>query len=120
MRRKERENQREEDLYLLASLNTLFSFHTDNNPQVRRNLQSTIEKHSLSINLEFLFASDATQQALDRVEEEVNSLVEEDFRLKLCKNWSLGFDLDSYTIDLEEIGGRERCIQEEEQRGRER
>ncbi|GMQ03871.1 hypothetical protein CsSME_00049504 [Camellia sinensis var. sinensis] len=61
---------------LLASLNTLSSFYTDNNPQVRRNLRSTIEKRSLSINLEFLLASDAAQQALDRVEEEVNSLAE--------------------------------------------
>ncbi|KAL7187876.1 hypothetical protein ACSBR1_037848 [Camellia fascicularis] len=61
---------------LLALLNTLSSFYTDNNPQVRRNLRSTIEKRSLSINLEFLLASDAAQQALDRVEEEVNSLAE--------------------------------------------
>lgn len=61
---------------LLASLNTLSSFYTDNSPQVRRNLRSTIEKRSLSINLEFLLASDAAQQALDRVEEEVNSLAE--------------------------------------------
>ncbi|GAB4851939.1 Golgi transport complex subunit 6 [Ancistrocladus abbreviatus] len=61
---------------LLASLNTLSTFYTDNTPQSRRNLRSIIEKRSLSINQEFLLASDAAQQALDRVEEEVNSLAE--------------------------------------------
>lgn len=59
---------------LLASLNTLSSFYADNNPHARRNLRSTIEKRSLSINHEFLLASNAAQQALDRVEEEVNAL----------------------------------------------
>ncbi|KAK9292352.1 hypothetical protein L1049_020318 [Liquidambar formosana] len=61
---------------LLASLNTLSTFYNDNTPQARRNLRSTIEKRSLSINHEFLLASDAAQQALDRVEEEVNALAE--------------------------------------------
>ncbi|OVA02985.1 Conserved oligomeric Golgi complex subunit 6 [Macleaya cordata] len=61
---------------LLASLNTLSSFYTDNTPQSRRNLRSTIEKRSLSINHEFLSASNSAQQALDRVEEEVNALAE--------------------------------------------
>ncbi|XP_058191488.1 conserved oligomeric Golgi complex subunit 6 [Rhododendron vialii] len=61
---------------LLASLNTLSSFYTDNNPHARRNLRSTIEKRSLSINHEFLLASNAAQQALDRVEEEVNALAD--------------------------------------------
>ncbi|KAH7835466.1 hypothetical protein Vadar_026331 [Vaccinium darrowii] len=61
---------------LLASLNTLSSFYSDNNPHARRNLRSTIEKRSLSINHEFLLASDAAQQALDRVEEEVNALAD--------------------------------------------
>ncbi|KAJ9552581.1 hypothetical protein OSB04_016626 [Centaurea solstitialis] len=61
---------------LLASLNTLSTFYTDNTPPARRNLRSTIEKRSLSINHDFLLASDAAQQALDRVEEEVNSLAE--------------------------------------------
>ncbi|KAA8521078.1 hypothetical protein F0562_011769 [Nyssa sinensis] len=61
---------------LLASLNTLSTFYTDNTPYARRNLRSTIEKRSLSINHEFLLASDVAQQALDRVEEEVNALAE--------------------------------------------
>lgn len=61
---------------LLASLNTLSSFYTDNTAPARRNLRSTIEKRSLSINHDFLLASDVAQQALDRVEEEVNSLAE--------------------------------------------
>ncbi|KAF7127531.1 hypothetical protein RHSIM_Rhsim11G0036600 [Rhododendron simsii] len=61
---------------LLASLNTLSSFYADNNPHARRNLRSTIEKRSLSINHEFLLASNAAQQALDRVEEEVNALAD--------------------------------------------
>uniref|UniRef100_A0A103Y372 Conserved oligomeric Golgi complex subunit 6 n=1 Tax=Cynara cardunculus var. scolymus TaxID=59895 RepID=A0A103Y372_CYNCS len=61
---------------LLASLNTLSTFYTDNTAPARRNLRSTIEKRSLSINHDFLLASDAAQQALDRVEEEVNSLAE--------------------------------------------
>ncbi|KAL6985590.1 Golgi transport complex subunit 6 [Sarracenia purpurea var. burkii] len=61
---------------LLASLNTLSAFYTDNNSHARRNLRSTIEKRALSINYEFLLASDSAQQALDRVEEEVSALAE--------------------------------------------
>ncbi|XP_058074073.1 conserved oligomeric Golgi complex subunit 6 [Magnolia sinica] len=61
---------------VLASLYTLSTFYTDNSHQARRNLRSTIEKRSLSINHEFLLASEAAQEALDRVEEEVNALVE--------------------------------------------
>ncbi|KAK0585775.1 hypothetical protein LWI29_033893 [Acer saccharum] len=61
---------------LLASLKTLSTFYTDNTPQARRNLRSTIEKRSLSINLDFLYASNSAQQALDQVEEEVNELAE--------------------------------------------
>ncbi|KAF8378980.1 hypothetical protein HHK36_028406 [Tetracentron sinense] len=61
---------------LLASLNTLSSFYTENTQQSRRNLRSTIEKKFLSINHEFLLSSDAAQQALDRVEDEVNALTE--------------------------------------------
>ncbi|KAJ4952435.1 hypothetical protein NE237_029267 [Protea cynaroides] len=61
---------------LLASLNTVSTFYTDNTPQARRNLRSTIEKRSLAINHEFLHASKAAQQALDRVEEEVNALAD--------------------------------------------
>ncbi|KAL2525351.1 Conserved oligomeric complex COG6 [Abeliophyllum distichum] len=61
---------------LLASLNTLSSFYTDNNPHSRRNLRSTVEKRALSINEEFLHASATAQQALDQVEDEVNALAE--------------------------------------------
>lgn len=61
---------------LLASLNTLSSFYTDNTPQSRRNLRSTVEKRALSINDEFLLASATAQQALDQVEDEVNALAE--------------------------------------------
>ncbi|KAA3469306.1 conserved oligomeric Golgi complex subunit 6 isoform X2 [Gossypium australe] len=61
---------------VLASLNTLSTFYTENTPQVRRNLRSTIEKRSLQINLDFLRASQAAQLALDRVEDEVNSLAD--------------------------------------------
>ncbi|KAI3965180.1 hypothetical protein MKX01_027671 [Papaver californicum] len=61
---------------LLDSLNTLSSFYTENTQQSRRNLRSNIEKRSLSINHEFLSASNSAQQALDRVEEEVNALAE--------------------------------------------
>ncbi|PWA62114.1 conserved oligomeric complex COG6 protein [Artemisia annua] len=61
---------------LLSSLNTLSSFYTDNTPPARRNLRSTIEKRSIQINHEFLLASDTAQQALDKVEEEVNALAE--------------------------------------------
>ncbi|KAJ8774186.1 hypothetical protein K2173_009617 [Erythroxylum novogranatense] len=61
---------------LVASLNTLSSFYTDNTPQARRNLRSTIEKRSLQINRDFLHAALAAQQALDRVEDEVNSLAQ--------------------------------------------
>lgn len=46
---------------LLSSLNTLSSFYDENTPQARRNLRSTIEKRSLSINREFLDASHAAQ-----------------------------------------------------------
>ncbi|KDP37812.1 hypothetical protein JCGZ_06714 [Jatropha curcas] len=61
---------------LLASLDTLSTFYSENTPQARRNLRSTIEKRSLDINLHFLQSSNAAQQALDRVEEEVNALAE--------------------------------------------
>ncbi|KAK6137216.1 hypothetical protein DH2020_029042 [Rehmannia glutinosa] len=61
---------------LLASLNTLSSFYSENTPHSRRNLRSTIEKRGLSINEEFLAASASAQQALDQVEEEVNALAE--------------------------------------------
>ncbi|KAK9120463.1 hypothetical protein Syun_018080 [Stephania yunnanensis] len=61
---------------LLASLNALSAFYTDNTQQARRSLKSTIEKRALSINHEFLQASETAQQALDRVEEEVNALAE--------------------------------------------
>lgn len=61
---------------LLASLNTLSSFYSENTPHGRRNLRSTIEKRGLSINEEFLAASSSAQQALDHVEEEVNALAE--------------------------------------------
>ncbi|KAL3651025.1 Golgi transport complex subunit 6 [Castilleja foliolosa] len=61
---------------LLASLNTLSSFYSENTPQSRRNLRSTIEKRGLSINEEFLAASSSAQQALDQVEEEVNALAD--------------------------------------------
>lgn len=61
---------------LLASLNTLSTFYTENTQQARRNLRSTIEKRALSINEEFLLASEAAQESLDRVEDEVNALAE--------------------------------------------
>lgn len=47
---------------LLASLNTLSTFYNDNTAPARRNLRSTIEKRSLTINHDFLLASDAAQQ----------------------------------------------------------
>ncbi|KAF2315879.1 hypothetical protein GH714_040668 [Hevea brasiliensis] len=59
-----------------SSLHTLSTFYSDNSPQARRNLRSTIEKRSLSINLQFLQAYNAAQLALDHVEEEVNALAE--------------------------------------------
>lgn len=61
---------------LLASLNTLSSFYSENTPHARRNLRSTIEKRGLSINEEFLAASSSAQQALDCVEGEVTALAE--------------------------------------------
>lgn len=61
---------------LLASLNTVSTFYTENTPMARRNLRSTIEKRALSVNQEFLLASDTAQQALDRVEEEINTLTD--------------------------------------------
>ncbi|XWS62266.1 hypothetical protein CRYUN_Cryun07bG0195500 [Craigia yunnanensis] len=61
---------------VVASLNTLSTFYNENTPQARRNLRSTIEKRSLQINLDFLRASQAAQLALDRIEDEVNSLAD--------------------------------------------
>ncbi|XP_048447894.1 conserved oligomeric Golgi complex subunit 6-like [Pyrus x bretschneideri] len=49
---------------VLASLNTLSSFYSENTPQSRRNLRSTIEKRGLATNLKFLKASLAAQEAL--------------------------------------------------------
>ncbi|KAF4373468.1 hypothetical protein F8388_025162 [Cannabis sativa] len=70
------ESTRTESPDLLASLNTLSSFYADNTPHSRRNLRSTIEKRSLSINHEFLQASATAQEALDRVEVEVDALAD--------------------------------------------
>ncbi|KAG0467181.1 hypothetical protein HPP92_018761 [Vanilla planifolia] len=61
---------------LLDSLSTLSTFYTENSPQARRNLRSSIEQRSLAINHHFLLASLPAQQALDRVEEEVNALAD--------------------------------------------
>lgn len=47
---------------LLASLTTLSSFYNENTLQARRNLRSTIEKRGLSINEQFLRASEAAQK----------------------------------------------------------
>ena len=84
---------------LLASLGALSTFYVQNTPQARRNLKSSIEQRSLSINRHFLDASLPAQkvrccspappyaspfcdrfallfcvQALDRVEGEVHAL----------------------------------------------
>ncbi|KAJ0970970.1 hypothetical protein J5N97_018929 [Dioscorea zingiberensis] len=61
---------------LLDSLSALSTFYGDNTPQARRNLKSSIEERALAINHTFLLASLPAQQALDRVEEEVNALTE--------------------------------------------
>nr|ATB19477.1 putative COG7 [Cupressus gigantea] len=61
---------------LLASLNTLSTFYTNNTQQARRNLRSTIEKRALAINDEFLAASESAQKALDAVEQEIAGLAE--------------------------------------------
>nr|ATB19476.1 putative COG7 [Callitropsis funebris] len=61
---------------LLASLNTLSAFYTNNTQQARRNLRSTIEKRALAINDEFLAASESAQKALDAVEQEIAGLAE--------------------------------------------
>jgi hypothetical protein len=61
---------------LLQSLTTLSSFYSENSLQARRNLRSTIEKRGLSINEEFLRASEAAQKALDAVDQEVSGLAE--------------------------------------------
>ncbi|CAL1373854.1 unnamed protein product [Linum trigynum] len=61
---------------LVSSLSTLSNFYSDNTPQARRNLRSTIEKRSLQINLDFLQASSSAQKALDQVEQEVDALAE--------------------------------------------
>ncbi|XP_024518707.1 conserved oligomeric Golgi complex subunit 6 [Selaginella moellendorffii] len=61
---------------VLASLGTLSTFYAENSAQARRNLQATIEKRGLSINEEFLRASEAAQKALDAVELEVAGLAE--------------------------------------------
>eukprot|EP00249_Psilotum_nudum_P015509 c25364_g1_i1 orf=478-2589(+) len=61
---------------LLKSLSTLSSFYTENPLQGRRTLPTTIEKRGLSINEEFLRASEEAQKALDAVETEVVGLAE--------------------------------------------
>lgn len=72
---------------VLGSLNTLSTFYTDNNPQNRRNLRSTIEKRSLSINVDFLRASDTAQQVLPLICSFFswsNSVANYSSRLRLC------------------------------------
>lgn len=61
---------------LLASLSTLSTFYDENTLHARRNLRNTIERRGLTINQEFLAASEAAQQALDIVEAEVQGLAE--------------------------------------------
>lgn len=61
---------------LLLSLSTLSSFYTESTPHGRKNLRTTIERRGLSINEEFLRASEAAQNALDAVEREVSGLAE--------------------------------------------
>lgn len=61
---------------LLASLSALSSFYTDNTQQARRSLRATIERRGLSINDEFLRASESAQKALEAVELEVAGLAE--------------------------------------------
>lgn len=61
---------------LLASLATLSSFYSDNTQTARRGLRATIERRGLSINEEFLRASESAQKALDAVELEVAGLAE--------------------------------------------
>lgn len=46
---------------LLLSLSTLSSFDTESTPHGRKNLRNTIEHRGLSINEEFLRASEAAQ-----------------------------------------------------------
>lgn len=70
------ESTRTDSPDLVSSLNTLSTFYGDNTPQSRRNLRSTIEKRSLSINLDFIGASHAALNALDRVELEVHALAD--------------------------------------------
>lgn len=55
---------RTDSVELLSSLNTLSTFYTENSPQARRNLRSTIEKRALSINKEYLLAFQGIQQVL--------------------------------------------------------
>lgn len=47
---------------LVASLATLSTFYTDNTPQARRNLKSSIDHRALAINHHFLQASLPAQQ----------------------------------------------------------
>lgn len=61
---------------LLASLGALSSFYTDNTQQARRSLRTTIERRGLSINEEFLRASESAQKALEAVELEVAGLAD--------------------------------------------
>eukprot|EP00271_Cylindrocystis_brebissonii_P011852 TRINITY_DN29826_c0_g1_i1.p1 TRINITY_DN29826_c0_g1~~TRINITY_DN29826_c0_g1_i1.p1 ORF type:complete len:707 (+),score=155.94 TRINITY_DN29826_c0_g1_i1:799-2919(+) len=61
---------------LLASLQALSTFYTENTLQTRRNLRATLERRGLAINEEFLAASESAQQALDAVEAEVQGLAD--------------------------------------------
>lgn len=49
---------------LVASLATLSTFYTDNTPQARRNLKSSIDHRALAINHHFLQASLPAQQVV--------------------------------------------------------
>lgn len=69
---------------LLASLGTLSSFYTENTQQSRRNLRATVERRGLSINEEFLRASESAQKALDAVELEVAGLADCCDRYNVC------------------------------------
>lgn len=61
---------------LLASLSALSTFYEENTLQSRRNLRVTLERRGLSINQDFLAASEAAQKALDAVDSEVQDLAD--------------------------------------------
>ncbi|CAL8463754.1 g3288 [Coccomyxa elongata] len=65
---------RTESPEILGALSTLSDFYGENTPVARRRLRTTIERHGLGINEQFLAAAEAIIKALDTAQADLDSV----------------------------------------------